>query len=59
MIDFSKYHITKTDEYIKLVSIEPDSDGFIIEATFDRDEEKHKEAVGAIKNFFIREIFKS
>ncbi|MEK4922413.1 hypothetical protein MKX78_10875 [Cytobacillus sp. FSL R5-0569] len=57
MIDFSKYHITKTEDFVKLVSIEPNKDGFIIEATFTRDEEEHKEAVEAIREFFIREIF--
>ncbi|MEK4922414.1 hypothetical protein MKX78_10880 [Cytobacillus sp. FSL R5-0569] len=59
MIDFSKYHINITEEEVKLTAKERNENGFLIHVSFGRDEEKGKDAVEAIEDFFIREIFKS
>ncbi|MFD2679632.1 hypothetical protein [Bacillus seohaeanensis] len=47
-------HIETEDE-TQFIAKKPDEDGFIINVSYTKSQEKHEEAMEAIKKFFVRE----
>jgi hypothetical protein len=51
------YTYIETDEDITIKPKKPNERGFIVNVSYTKNQEEHEEAMEAIKEFFIREIF--
>ncbi|MEC1772311.1 hypothetical protein [Schinkia azotoformans] len=50
------YDYTETEDETIFEAKKPNKDGFIVNVSFTKDKDEHKESMDAIKEFFMKEI---